>query len=459
MSFTCLARFQAHSFIVELEQNENTPHHNFSIKPAPDTFFAAPTISTESLHGEATEIINTYSHSGSDSPPDEKPYRGQGGLWKSLTTVVESVSWQLLYATREVVGYKLILSLQEDSLKPQYFSWVPVVTTVVVGLLTRNHWNPGSALFSQLDEQESSQQHELQIITLMDKPNDDNSYATEAWGQGQSFNMYSSLTGHSHYSFVSHRSGYHDDDPDHPTPVWHSYDETCLIEPCQAQRRCIYAPSDRNQHELFCTCRDCIAELDRYTAPQPLISTQCDSTPDGSVTCSLNYYPQTNGQESKPCPGSMDSVKPERVTQQEITSKVIEKAEPDSTSDQPTAIRKRRSHRGKKHYSCGHPGCKYSTTCSGNLKRHKYTHSGEKPFKCKHPGCGYSTTCSGNLKRHKYTHSGEKPFKCKHPGCNHSTTCGSNLKKHERTHSKGKPKSKRQRPEKQDNDGDQPSSP
>ncbi|UYM16461.1 hypothetical protein [Endozoicomonas euniceicola] len=457
MSFACLAKPQPHSFIVDFEQNESTPHHNFSIKPDPDTFFATLAINTESPHGEATETINTYSYSGSDSPPDDKPCKPKG-LWKSLTTVVESVSWQLLYATGEVVGYKLLLSLQEDSLTPQSFSWMPVVATVVVGLLTRNHWNPGSALFNQLDEQESSQQHELQIITLMYKPDGGNSYATGAWGQGHSFNMHSSLTGHSHYSLLSHQGEYYDDDPGHPTPVRHSYDETCLLEPCRAQGRCIYAPGDTNQHKLFCRCRDCMAELDRYIAPQPLISTQCESTSDSDVTCSLNYYPQTDGQESAPYSGSMGSVKPKRVIRQKIVSKVIVTAEPDSTSDQPAAIKKRRAHGRVKRHLCDHPGCNYSTIYNGHLKVHQLTHSGERPFPCGHPGCNYSATQPVNLKTHQLIHSGKKPFQCDHRGCRYSASQKVHLKTHQLSHRRKKPKSKRQRPEKQGNDGDQPSS-
>ncbi|MGI9278698.1 MAG: hypothetical protein ACR2PX_03595, partial [Endozoicomonas sp.] len=109
-------------------------------------------IEMEPLQGKPTEITNTNSYSGSDTPPDDKPSRPKGP-WESLTTVVESVTWQLLYASNEVIGYKLLLAFQKDSYQPQPFSWMPVVATVVVGWLTRSNWNPEAPLFNQLDEQ------------------------------------------------------------------------------------------------------------------------------------------------------------------------------------------------------------------------------------------------------------------------------------------------------------------
>ncbi|MGI9279565.1 MAG: TolC family protein, partial [Endozoicomonas sp.] len=151
-SFVCLAESQTHSYIVELEQNADLPSQNFSIKPEPDTLPAMQMIDMGSLQGKPTEMTNISGYSGSDTPPDDKPYWPRS-FWESLTTVVESVTWQLLYASNEVIGYKLLLAFQKDSYQPQPFSWMPVVATVVVGWLTRSNWNPEAPLFNQLDEQ------------------------------------------------------------------------------------------------------------------------------------------------------------------------------------------------------------------------------------------------------------------------------------------------------------------
>ena len=197
-------------------------------------------VDMEPWQGRPTEIIRTNSYSGSGTPPDDKPHR-PGGLWESLTTVVESVSWQLLYATSGCVGYKLLLTLQDGSYPPQPFLWTPLVATVVVIGFSRSHWNPGLPTFNPLDEQASGQQHGIQIITLMDNPGGGHSSSTWTWGAGQSLNMYSGFTGYTDYSFASHLDGYYGDDPGWPTPPMHSYDEqlplramsgTAILYPC-----------------------------------------------------------------------------------------------------------------------------------------------------------------------------------------------------------------------------------
>ena len=247
-----------------------------------------------SLQSKPTEIISTNSYSGSDTPPDDKPYNPRR-YRERLTTVVESVSWQLLYVSNEVTGYKLLLAFQEDSYQPQPFSWMPVVATVVVGWLTRSNWNPEAPMFNQLDEQATSQQHELQIITLMDNPGGVHPQATGSWGHGQSFDMYSSSAANPYNSFGNHQRGDYDDDPGWPTPPIHSYGENCYEQPCCFQRgRCIYAPSFlvTSQHKDTCRCQDCMADLSAYVHHPP-ISTQCDSISDGSIACSLTNHPQT----------------------------------------------------------------------------------------------------------------------------------------------------------------------
>ena len=219
VSFVCLAESQTQTFIVELEHNAGSPSQNFSIKPKLDTLPAMQMVDIGSLQSKPTEIISTNSYSGSDTPPDDKPYSPRR-YWERLTTVVESVSWQLLYASNEVTGYKLLLAFQEDSYQPQPFSWIPVVATVVVGWLTRSNWNPEAPMFNQLDEQATNQQHELQIITLMDNPGGGYSQAAGSWDYGWSFDMYSSSAANSYNSFGNHQREYYGDDPGWPTPPY-----------------------------------------------------------------------------------------------------------------------------------------------------------------------------------------------------------------------------------------------
>ena len=103
-----------------------------------------------------------------------------------------------------------------------------MVATVVVGWLTRSNWNPEAPMFNQLDEQAINQQHELQIITLMDKPGGGYSQAAGSWGHSWSFDMYSSSAANSYNSFGNYQRGYYGDGPGWPTILVHSYGENLL---------------------------------------------------------------------------------------------------------------------------------------------------------------------------------------------------------------------------------------
>ena len=376
-----------------------------------------------SLQSKPTEIISTNSYSGSDTPPDDKPYSPRG-YWERLTTVVESVSWQLLYASNEVTGYKLLLAFQEDSYQPQPFSWMPVVATVVVGWLARSNWNPEAPMFNQLDEQATNQQHELQIITLMDNPGGGYSQATGTWGHGQSFDMYSSSAANSYNSFGNYQRGDYSDDPGWPTTPVHSYGENCYEQPCCFQRgRCIYAPSFlvTSQHKDTCRCQDCMANLDVY-AHQPLISTQCDSISDGSIACSLANYPQTGCQESDSHSVSVPAGAQTGAIEVDSTTDHLERITPARIK------RKKRSHTGEKPYPCQY--CEKPFSKSDSRDKHERTHTGEKPYKCQY--CEKSFSQSGTRVKHEYTHTGEKPYPCQYceKAFSHSSTRG----RHECTH-------------------------
>ena len=438
MSFVCLAESQTHSFIVAIEQNAEMPNQNFFIKPEADTLSAMQMIDMESLQGKPTEIISTNGYSGPDSPPDDKPYR-PGGLWESLTTVLESVSWQLLYATNEIIGYKLFLTLQEGSYQPRPFSWELVMTTVVVSWLFRCHWNPELPIFNQLDEQESKQQCELQIITLMDRPYGGHSSSTLPWGWDQPFNTFSTFTGHSYSSIASYPLRY-GDDPDWPIPPRHTQDENCPLQPCCHLLHCILRPTTfASQHGEDC----CVDYLGSSITRQPIASTQCDSTSDQSIQCRTYIHLQTGGPESNPHSVNMGSVESETITQKAGSTT--------QAQGNPPPAKKKKHSRTKTHqakakrtyqYHCDQPDCPYQTDRSACLKQHKKTHQtrAERTYQyhCNQPDCPYQTDWSTHLEKHKKTHQvrAERTYRyhCDQPDCPYQTDWSTHLEKHKKTH-------------------------
>ena len=239
------------------------------------------------------------------------------------------------------------------------------------GLAGQKQLEPRSPMFNQLDEQATNQQHELQTITLMDKPGGGYSQAAGSWGHGWSFDMYSSSAANSYNSFGNYQRGYYGDDPGWPTTPIHSYGENCYEQPCCFQLgHCILAPSlATSQHKDTCRCQDCMADLGAY-APHPPISTQCDSISDGSIACSLANHPQTGCQESNSHSVSVPAGAQTGAVEVDSTTDHLDRVAP--------AKRKKRSHTEEKSYPCQY--CEKSFSQSNARNRHERTHTREKPY-------------------------------------------------------------------------------
>ena len=352
VSFVCLAELQTQSFIVELEQSPGSPGQNFSIKPGPDTLASMQTIDREPLPGKSAEITGTNGYPGPDTPPDDKPYR-PGGFWVSLTTVVESVSWELLYVANDVAGYKLLLSLQEDSLSPQPFSWMPVVSAVIVGWLSRSDWNPEAPLFNQLDEQVIHASHELRIITLPLPEHEASGTTHKTTGTritGNGLTRQKPSGGFNFRSVATWFSG--GAGGDQPHEPWHSRSETDHCPTCNGiceLRPRINQPGSRNTQGQF-------------------LITRCQPNPDASITCSANICQQTGCQKSSPHSLNMPP--------DEIQATGVEADSATCQSLTPSA-KKRRTVLIK--YLCGHQGCNRLFKTRASLSTHKNQyHSGPK---------------------------------------------------------------------------------
>ena len=120
-----------------------------------------------------------------DDLSDNKPHKSCG-IWPGFNTLIESVSWQPLYAREMVVGYRLWLSLQGDSLSIRGFSWWPVVAGVVLEKFVYTWWHSEAPSFDQWEEQQQHRVSGLKIITCMDHPPGQSRYPQGGCGSGVS---------------------------------------------------------------------------------------------------------------------------------------------------------------------------------------------------------------------------------------------------------------------------------
>lgn len=105
LSAACQAELLTRRFIVELETDEGTLKQNLSIKR-----------SWQTLPENLSEIGNTDTYPGSVSPPDRKRHNLYS--YGVKTTLTESISWQLLYATNLLVDFELILTTKTHQFAP-----------------------------------------------------------------------------------------------------------------------------------------------------------------------------------------------------------------------------------------------------------------------------------------------------------------------------------------------------
>ena len=136
------------------------------------------------------------------------------------------------------MGYRLWLSLQEDSLSIKGFSWWPVVAGVVLGKFVYTWWHSEAFSFYQREEQQQHRVSDLKIITCMDHPPGDSGHPQAGgepgvsnqwtggynyWGNG--FSVYDGYDpsgggGGGHYPHDGHTHNYR------PCPA-------CYLQPCQ----------------------------------------------------------------------------------------------------------------------------------------------------------------------------------------------------------------------------------
>ncbi|WP_448218834.1 hypothetical protein [Endozoicomonas sp. 2B-B] len=150
LSVICQAELLATRFIVEHTQTSRS----FSLKHV-----------LNSLSGTPSDVADTNGFAESIFLPDDKPPRFVG--YGAKTTFIESISWQLFYATNLLVAYELILTTNDATPGGKPYSWIPVEAFLAVGWLLKSYWNFDSLLFNPMKQQVASQNDPFAITIMM----------------------------------------------------------------------------------------------------------------------------------------------------------------------------------------------------------------------------------------------------------------------------------------------------
>ncbi|WP_257292910.1 hypothetical protein [Endozoicomonas sp. ONNA1] len=217
MSIFSQAKALTRRFVVEFGQKSDFPNQSFSIKRAPHTF---------------SDIVDTNGYAGSDSLADKK--RHSVCNYGVKTTIIESSSWQWLYATHLLVGYEFIPTTKDTPFGSLLYSWLPVEVVAVVARLLKSYWKPNSPLFFSIEPQK--------VTSMLTKRGYPFAITTMMHGSGGSSLQYptsqssghqaSAATTHSSSSFTSllySDSGSGNGDTEQYS---HTLGLNCFIHPC-----------------------------------------------------------------------------------------------------------------------------------------------------------------------------------------------------------------------------------
>ncbi|WP_422474063.1 hypothetical protein [Endozoicomonas sp. ALB032] len=143
MSVICQAGSLTRRFVVELERDAGSPEQNFSIKRDWHT-----------LPGNPSDIVHINDYAEPDLSPDKKRHSSSGyGIEK---TVIESISWQWLYASNLLIAYELFVITKVTLMSDEPYLWLPLEVPFAVAWLLKIYWKPNTQLFSQIEQQATS---------------------------------------------------------------------------------------------------------------------------------------------------------------------------------------------------------------------------------------------------------------------------------------------------------------
>ncbi|WP_257276493.1 hypothetical protein, partial [Endozoicomonas sp. SESOKO4] len=226
LAVVCQGEPQRERFIVELEQKTVFPNQSFFIRRDQHRLPVNP-----------SGIADTYGYARLASPPDKEPD------YRAKTTIIESISWCLLYAKQLYVGYELTPTSKDAALSSTPYSWLPVEMVIIIGWLLKNYCPPYSASFNAIEQQEVSQDHPFASITVVPGPtNNQPSYQSSESSWQQTPKTTSQPSG----SFTSlHQCAGTGDGKRGPQQPLHSLGLHCFVLPCRGI--CAFRPLSDNR--------------------------------------------------------------------------------------------------------------------------------------------------------------------------------------------------------------------
>lgn len=203
-------------FIAGLQQNAGFPNQSFSIKPV-----------RYKLPGRPSCIANINGYTG----PDSAPYniRHKFNSYEIVTTLTESISWQLLYAKNLLIAFELILTNRDIPPGLSSYSWLKIETDVAVGWFLKSWWNLDSVQLNLLQQQKISQDQPFVIATMMHGPVN---YQQQGQASGSADQQAPTSPAHPIGYFNSHLYCDSGEGKGDPQQHRHTLSLNCFVHPC-----------------------------------------------------------------------------------------------------------------------------------------------------------------------------------------------------------------------------------
>ncbi|WP_257255384.1 MULTISPECIES: hypothetical protein [unclassified Endozoicomonas] len=212
----CQAQPLTECCIVEFGRNAVFPNQSFRIK-----------LDHLRRSDNPSNIAETNSYASSDFLADNK--QKIHGCYSVPPALIESISWQLLYASTLLVDYELILNTKHTPVSSTPYPGLPVEVFVAVSWLLKNYWNSDSPLFTLTEQQEVGQDHPSAAITTMlgsgHKQPHQPSESSSQKAPGTSTHCIGSFTGSLSTNYGDDNSG--------PQRHLHTLGLNCFVYPCR----------------------------------------------------------------------------------------------------------------------------------------------------------------------------------------------------------------------------------